>query len=163
MPNGLTCALLLGCTLHVRPALAADPPQPAGAEQAFLARNAGAQGVVALAGLQYKVLRSGPANGPHPRRTDTIRVRYEGRLLDGRVFNTSADQGRGETVFLLQTLIPGWVAALQLMRPGDVWMLYVPAYLAYGAAGKSYIPPASTLIFQVELVAIEPSPAAPTP
>ena len=64
-------------------------------------------------------------------------------------------------MFPLQKLIPGWVAALQLMRPGDVWMLYVPAYLAYGAAGKSYIPPDSTLIFHVELVASEPAATAP--
>lgn len=90
-------------------------------------------------------------------------MRYQGRFLDGRVFSTSTDQGRGETVFPLQKLIPGWVAALQLMRPGDVWMLYVPAYLAYGAAGKNYIPPDSTLVFQVELVGIEPAGAAPAP
>ena len=148
--------------LGAAPSFAAGVQAP-DAERAFLARNAAQDGVVVLPGLQYRVLKSGPTDGPHPRRTDTIRVRYEGRFLDGHVFNTSADQGRGETVFPLQKLIPGWVAALRLMRPGDVWMLYVPAYLAYGAAGKSYIPPDSTLIFHVELVAIEPAATAPAP
>jgi FKBP-type peptidyl-prolyl cis-trans isomerase len=126
------------------------------AEQAFLTRNAQAAGIVALPGLQYRILKSGPADGPHPRRSDDITVRYVGRFLDGKVFNTSPDNGAGTTVFPLQKLIPGWVAALPLMRPGDVWMLYLPSYLAYGAGGKSYIPPDSTLVFQVELVAVTP-------
>ena len=137
------------------PAAVAPPtPQAPGAEAAFLDGNAKAPGVVVLPGLQYQVLKSGPADCPHPRRTDDITVRYEGRLIDGQVFNTSPDEGAGTTVFPLQKLIPGWVAALQMMRPGDVWRLYVPAYLAYGAAGKAYIPPGATLIFKVELVAI---------
>ena len=162
MPSRLIAAIGVVATLAASPSLSAAGQAP-DAERAFLARNAAQDGVVALPGLQYKVLRSGPGDGPHPRRTDTIRVRYEGRFLDGKVFNTSADQGRGETVFPLQKLIPGWVAALQLMRPGDVWMLYVPAYLAYGPVGKTYIPPDSTLVFHVELTGIEPAPAAPAP
>ena len=123
-------------------------------EHTFLARNATAPGVVTLPGLQYKVLRSGPANGRRPTRADEVTVRYEGRFPDGRVFSTSADQGRGATTFTLQKLIPGWLSALQLMRPGDEWMLYVPSHLGYGAAGKSYIPPNSTLVFRVELVSV---------
>ena len=130
------------------------PPDAIAQERAFLAHNAHEPGVIVLPGVQYRVLRSGPADGPHPRRADDITVRYEGRFVDGKVFNTSSDQGAGTTVFSLQSLIPGWVAALQLMRPGDIWELVVPAYLAYGPAGKSYIPPNTTLIFRVELVGI---------
>lgn len=129
-------------------------PDPIAQERAFLAHNAHEPGVIVLSGVQYRVLRSGPADGPHPRRADDITVRYEGRFMDGKVFNTSSDHGAGTTVFPLQNLIPGWVAALQLMRPGDIWELVVPAYLAYGPMGKSYIPPNSTLIFRVELVGI---------
>ena len=124
------------------------------AEQAFLAQNAKVDGVVTLPGLQYKIVKSGPVDGPHPRRADDITVRYVGAFPDGKVFSATLDNGAGTEVFPLQKLIPGWIAALQLMRPGDVWMLYVPAYLAYGAAGKSYIPPDSTLVFKVELVSV---------
>ena len=132
------------------------------AEQAFLAGNAKADGVVVLPGLQYKIVRSGPADGPHPRRADDITVHYVGKFPDGKTFSTTPDNGAGTEVFPLQKLIPGWIAALQLMRPGDVWMLYVPSYLGYGAAGKSYIPPDSTLVFQVELVSVAPPADAPT-
>jgi FKBP-type peptidyl-prolyl cis-trans isomerase len=143
-------------------ALAAERPVSTAEESAFLKRNGAAEGVVTLPGLQYKVLKSGPADGPHPLRSDDITVRYEGRFIDGKVFNTSPDAGAGETVFPLQKLIPGWIGALQMMRPGDVWMLYIPAYLAYGAAGKSSILPDSTLIFRVELVAVsKPPPEKP--
>jgi peptidylprolyl isomerase/FKBP-type peptidyl-prolyl cis-trans isomerase FklB len=117
--------------------------------------------MVSLPALQYRILKSGPADGPHPKRSDDVTVRYEGRFLDGKVFSTSADGGAGPTTFELQKLIPGWIAALQLMRPGDVWMLYVPETLAYGAVGKSYIPPHKTLVFRVELVSVAPHPAAP--
>jgi len=138
------------------PAMAAPNGAGTPEEQAFLARNARADGVVVLPGLQYRILKSGPADGPHPSRADDITVRYVGQFLDGKTFNTSPDNGAGTTVFPLQKLIPGWVAALPLMRPGDVWMLYLPSYLAYGAPGKSYIPPDSTLVFRVELVAVSP-------
>lgn len=130
-------------------------------EQAFLARNARAEGVVSLPGLQYRVLKSGPADGPHPKRGDDVTVRYEGRFLNGQVFNTSADHGAGTTTYELQKLIPGWIALVKLMRPGDVWMFYVPANLAYGAEGKSYIPPDQTLVYRVELVSTAPHAAPP--
>ena len=159
------------CTAFLRPAAAlavialstaaaAQPPLPTG-EAAFLARNGGAEGVVALPGLQYRVLKSGPADGAHPARADTITVRYVGRFLDGKVFNTSPNDGAGETTFPLGKLIPGWQAALPMMRPGDVWMLWLPANLAYGHAGKSYIPPDTPLAFRVELVAVTKATPAP--
>lgn len=127
----------------------------------FIAANAHAPGVVVLPGLQYKVLKSGPADGPHALRSDDITVRYEGRFADGKLFDASPDDGRGTTVFPLQKLIPGWIAALQLMRPGDVWMLYLPPNLAYGAKGKGPIPPDTPLVFKVELVSVAPHADAP--
>lgn len=142
----------------------ADPvaTEPASDHGAFLAANATAAGVVALPGLQYKVLKSGPATGSHPTRADTIVVRYEGRFVTGAVFDSSQDQPGGTVTFPLGKLIPGWVAALQMMRPGDEWLIVVPPYLAYGAAGKGPIPPESTLVFKVELVGIGPkAPATP--
>lgn len=144
--------------------LAPKQPGPSTpAEQAFLRSAAAASGAIVLPGLQYRVLRSGPADGPHPKRSDDIVVRYRGVLPDGRVFSTSPDDGKETTRFALQRLIPGWIAALQLMRPGDVWRLYVPAYLAYGAPGKDAIPPLSTLTFEVELVSIPAPAASPLP
>jgi FKBP-type peptidyl-prolyl cis-trans isomerase len=119
---------------------------------------------VTLPGLQYEVLRSGPADGPHPTRSDTVTMRYTGRLTDGSVFSMSPDNGRTAYPFDVKGVIPGMSAALQLMRPGDVWRLTLPAYLAYGALGRQYtapqpllqrdIPPNSILIFDVELISI---------
>ena len=149
---------LLARSSGAREAAAVDPLAE---ERAFLARNAREPGVVALPGLQYRVLRSGPVAGRRATRADDVTVRYEGRFLDGKVFSTSADGGRGTTTFPLQKLIPGWLSGLQLMRPGDEWMFYVPAHLAYGAAGKSYIPPDRTLVFRVELVSLAPSAEQP--
>ncbi len=149
----LAAALLLG------PAARAQAPA-AGDEAAFLARNAAEPGVTALPGLQYKVLHRGPGDGAHPARTDEVTVRYEGRFLDGRVFDTSPDAGAGAVAFPLGKLIPGWQEALPLMRPGDVWMLWLPAVLAYGHAGKGRIPPDSPLAFKIELVSVsKPAPA----
>jgi len=163
--KSLTMAFTLALALAIGAGVArADPAptEPPSDHGAFLSGNATAPGVVALPGLQYKVLKSGPATGSHPTRADNIVVRYEGRFVNGQVFNTSPDEGAGTTTFPLGRLIPGWVAALQMMRPGDVWMLYVPPYLAYGAAGKDTIPPESTLVFKVELVGIGPrEPAKP--
>ncbi len=142
------------------------PPPPAAvvaADRATLERNARAPDVVTLPGLQYQVLASGPAGGVRGSRGDDVTVRYVGRFLDGRVFNTSPDGGAGVTTFPLQRLIPGWLAALQLMRPGDRWRLWLPPHLAYGWRGKDYIPPDATLVFYVELVSATPHPPEGTP
>ncbi len=117
----------------------------------------GAPGVTTLAGIRYKVLKSGPTDGMHPRRSDEITVRYEGRLTSGKVFDSSAEDKTGTATFPLGKLIPGWIAALQLMRPGDAWELWIPAYMAYGEKGVGPIPPNTDLIFKVELVSIKPS------
>ena len=105
-------------------------------------------------GLKYKVLRSGPASGRSPTRSDSVTVHYRGTLENGTVFDSSYDRGE-PTSFGVTQVIPGWTEALQLMKPGDKWLLHIPHYLAYGnraIGGK--IPPYSDLIFEVELLRI---------
>ena len=125
---------------------------------AFLAKNATAEGVQTLPAIQYKVLKSGPADGRVTTRNSIIHVRYEGRFLNGKVFNTSAEvsPADGIAVFPLQKLIPGWITVLQLMKPGDEWEVYLPPEFGYGARGKDTVPPNSLLIFRIELVSSEP-------
>ena len=92
---------------------------PAAAQDAnaeFFARNAQAPGVKTIPGIQYKVLKSGPETGAHPKRSSTIKVRYEGKFLDGRVFDSSKNDPDGAVTFPLGKLIPGWVTVLPLMR-----------------------------------------------
>ena len=123
--------------------------------------------VVHLAGPSYEVLRSGPTEGPRPLRSDDVSIRYVGRLADGSVFSTSANNGAGPSTFSVRSVIPGFSSLVQLMRPGDRWRFMLPAYLGYGHAGRRFtppeetlkrdIPPESELIFDVELVSIMPS------
>lgn len=122
--------------------------------QAFLAENARAEGVITTAsGLQYKVLQPGKG-GASPGPDDRVKVHYHGTLIDGRVFDSSID--RGEPIsFGLNQVIKGWTEGLQLMVVGQKNRLFIPSELAYGehgAGGK--IGPGSTLIFDVELLAI---------
>ncbi|MEI6439362.1 MAG: FKBP-type peptidyl-prolyl cis-trans isomerase [Alphaproteobacteria bacterium] len=125
---------------------------------AFLATNAKAQGVVTLpSGLQYKIVKSGPADGIKPIPGDEVKVNYEGKLISGKVFDSSYQRGV-PAALPLDALVPGWIEALQLMRPGDAWLLYVPANLAYGENGAGEIPPGSTLIFKIELLGVLPGP-----
>lgn len=122
--------------------------------EAFLAANAKKEGVKTLpSGLQYKVLKSG--SGKTPKATDTVKTHYHGTLIDGTVFDSSVE--RGEPVeFPVNGVIPGWTEALQLMKEGDKWQLFVPAKLAYGERGAGgKIGPNSTLIFEVELLSIQ--------
>lgn len=121
--------------------------------ETFLAENKEKDGVVALpSGLQYKVLKAG--EGPHPTFLDTVTVHYRGALIDGREFDNSYQRGKPHS-FPLNRVIPGWVEALQKMRVGDRWQLFVPHYLAYGDAGFSnVIPPNATLVFEMELLGI---------
>ena len=105
-------------------------------------------------GLQYQVVASGPATGRSPTRLDTVKVHYRGTLTNGTVFDSSLERGM-PAVFGVGQVIPGWTEALQLMKPGDKWMLYIPARLAYGdRAMGDKIPANSTLIFLVELLEI---------
>lgn len=129
--------------------------------QAFLAANKAKEGVVTLpSGLQYQVVRKG--DGASPKATDTVKVHYEGTLIDGTVFDSSI-QRKEPAVFPVRGVIPGWTEALQHMHVGDKWKLFIPAELAYGARGAGrVIGPNSVLIFEVELLGIEPSDAKPS-
>ncbi|MCU7497440.1 MAG: FKBP-type peptidyl-prolyl cis-trans isomerase [Ignavibacteria bacterium] len=121
---------------------------------AFLAANKNKPGVKTTAsGLQYKVVSSG--NGPTPKLTDKVKVNYRGTLVNGTEFDNSYKRGE-PIVFNVNSVIKGWTEALQLMKVGDKWQLYIPAELAYGEQGAAQIiPPNSTLIFDVELLGIE--------
>jgi peptidylprolyl isomerase/FKBP-type peptidyl-prolyl cis-trans isomerase FklB len=124
------------------------------ANTAFLAKNAKQPGVVTLPdGLQYKIVTSGPAGGQHPKVTDEVKVNYEGKLLTGEVFDSSFARGQ-PAAFPLDGLIPGWVEALQLMRPGDEWTLWTPPALGYGDEAKGPIPANSVLHFRIQLLGV---------
>ena len=122
--------------------------------EAFLAENAKKEGVVTLpSGLQYKVLNAG--SGKSPKASDSVECHYEGRLINGTKFDSSYDRGETATFGVTQ-VIAGWVEALQLMKEGDKWQLYIPYNLAYGERGAgAQIPPYTTLIFDVELVKVK--------
>ncbi len=141
---GLICALSFAF-----PALARD------ANATFFAKNARVPGVTTIPGIQYKILKSGPADGVSPTRASTIKVRYEGRFLDGRVFDSSKNDPDGAASFPLDRLIPGWVTVLQLMKPGDAWIVYLPPEYAYGRAGNDTIPPNAPLEFEIELLSVD--------
>jgi FKBP-type peptidyl-prolyl cis-trans isomerase len=146
----LSLALVPGLALFLSSPLAAEAGQ-----------------IVSLPGLQYKILRSGPADGVRPTRSDRVSIRYVGRLADGSVFSTSPDKGAGATSFDVRMVIPGFSALVQLMRPGDRWEFRIPGYLGYGHEGKKTasgdaslrqeIPADATLIFEVELVGVAPA------
>jgi FKBP-type peptidyl-prolyl cis-trans isomerase FklB len=134
------------------PQLNAGPSANALAGKAFLEKNAKEAGVVTLPqGLQYKVVREGPQGGLHPTQADEVKVHYEGKLLDGTVFDSSYERGV-PAVFPLDGLVPAWVIALQRMKAGDEWILYVPPALGYGAQDKGEIPPDSVLVFRLQLL-----------
>ena len=127
---------------------------------AFLAQNAKADGVITLPdGLQYKVVEQGGTGGASPLADDHVIVHYEGKLLDGTVFDSSYQRGQPAT-FVVNQLIPAWTEALQKMKPGDTWMLYVPPKLGYGGEGAGPIPPNSVLIFKMKLIGILPRDAS---
>lgn len=154
--------LALVFTLVFTVSACADPraAQNMAQARAFLATNAKAEGVITLpSGLQYKVVQSGPAGGASPRADDRVIVNYEGKLLDGTVFDSSYQSGHPAT-FVVGQLIPAWTLALQKMKPGDVWMLYAPPRLAYGEEGAGPIPPNAALIFKIELIGILPRDAS---
>lgn len=120
----------------------------------FLAANAVKEGVITTpSGLQYKVLVKG--EGEVPQSTDKVKVHYEGRLIDGTVFDASSKHGTEPSSFKANGVIRGWTEALTMMPVGSKWQLYIPQELGYGERQMGNIPPYSTLIFDVELVGIE--------
>jgi FKBP-type peptidyl-prolyl cis-trans isomerase FklB len=126
----------------------------------FLAENAKKEGVITLpSGLQYKVLVQG--DGPVPAIDEKVKVKYEGRLVDGTVFDASAKHGDNPIEFKPNQVIKGWTEALTMMPVGSKWQLYIPYELAYGDRDSGQIKPFSALIFDVELVGIDrPQPQA---
>ena len=137
------------------------------AGQAFLEANAKKEGVRTkeVAGrdgvkaeLQYKILKSGPP-GPSPKEGDTVEVHYVGTLIDGAVFDSSVKRGFPAT-FGVTEVLPGWTSALQMMKAGDKWEVFLPPGLAYGEYPTSHIGPNSTLVFEIELLSFY-TPQAP--
>lgn len=123
------------------------------ANEKFLADNAKKEGVKVLpSGLQYKVLKEG--TGALPTDTSTVKCLYEGRLIDGTVFDSNTEEGRDpfEVNLGMPRVIPGWVEALKLMPAGSKWEVYIPQDLAYGAQDMGQIKPFSTLVFTIEVL-----------
>ena len=137
--------------------------------QVFLAENKNKEGVRvkevtardgSKAELQYKIVKSGPP-GPSPKKADTVEVHYVGRLIDGTEFDNSIKRGFPAT-FGVTDVLPGWSEALQMMKAGDEWELYLPPNLAYGEFPTSHIGPNSTLVFDVQLLSFfTPKPQTP--
>lgn len=125
------------------------------AGRTFLEENKKKERVITLSsGLQYEVLTQG--EGEKPKATDKVKCHYHGTLLNGAVFDSSVQRGE-PAVFGVNQVIKGWVEALQLMPVGSKWRLYIPSELAYGEQGAgNAIEPNSALIFDVELLGIEP-------
>ncbi|MCK2185660.1 FKBP-type peptidyl-prolyl cis-trans isomerase [Halomonas getboli] len=124
------------------------------AGEAFQAENAKKDGVtVTDSGLQYREIESG--DGATPADGDTVKVNYEGKLIDGTVFDSSYQRGEPVT-FQVGQVIEGWQEALKKMSVGDTWEVVIPADLAYGARGQGPIGPNETLVFKVELLDVNP-------
>jgi peptidylprolyl isomerase/FKBP-type peptidyl-prolyl cis-trans isomerase FklB len=122
----------------------------------FLARNAAAKGVVTSpSGLQYFVVRSGPAAGRQPRQGDTVVFDYEGKLTTGETFDSSYARGLPISG-AVGDFVPGFNEALMMMRPGDEWIVWIPPELGYGDAATGTIPPGSILRFRMELREVLP-------
>lgn len=124
------------------------------AGKSFLEENGKREEVkITASGLQYEILEEG--TGKQPKSTDKVTVHYTGKLIDGTVFDSSVERGVPATFGVTQ-VIPGWVEALQLMKEGAKWRLYIPSNLAYGPNGAGgVIGPNATLIFDVELIKVE--------
>lgn len=155
----LKAAVALALALAACQKKAEADPNAAVAAAAYMAENGKKPGVKTLpSGLQYEIVRAGPETGARPSVRDEVKVHYEGKLVNGKVFDSSYERGQ-PAAMPLSGLIPAWVEALQLMRPGDEWILYVPPEQGYGAEGAgSDIPPNSALIFRIELIDVLPAP-----
>lgn len=156
--NNYKIAAVLFSALLASSVYAADTMQsPEAAKKqgnAFLMINKNKKSIVTLpSGLQYEVITQG--KGKKPTKDDMVTVDYEGKLINGEVFDSSYKRGQPAT-FPVSGVIPGWTEALQLMNEGSTWMLYIPANLAYGEAGAGgAIGPNETLIFKVHLINVK--------
>jgi len=150
---------LLMTSLFSSPIVTADANLAAknlAAGQKFLAENQHHAKVHVLpSGLQYRILQEGAGQPPSP--TDFVTVHYRGTLIDGMEFDSSHRHNAPAT-FAVNAVIPGWTEALQLMKPGAKWTVYIPPQLAYGSRGVGrLIGPNATLIFDIELIAVKPA------
>merc|ERR1711871_751137 len=123
--------------------------------KAFLAANAKKEGVTVLAsGLQYKILKSGPDGSPKPQADTPCDCHYQGTLIDGTKFDSSYDRGE-PTKFAPNQVIAGWTEAMQLMKEGDKWQLFIPSELAYGDSGAGgIIKGGNALVFEMEIIKV---------
>jgi FKBP-type peptidyl-prolyl cis-trans isomerase len=139
------------------PAAAAPVPPETPAGPDFLAKNGAAKGVVTTAsGLEYFVMKSGPASGAHPAAQDSATFDYEVKLLNGQSIDSSYE--RGEPLSgKVGDFVPGFTEALELMRPGDEWIVWVPPQLGYGSEDKGPIPGNSVLRFRLALHKVTPA------
>lgn len=143
---------LAGCQ---KAGAALAPADPA-AGKAFLEKTAKEDGVQRLpSGSLYKVLKAGPAEGRSPGPQDEVKVHYELSTITGEKLESSFDTG-SPAVFGVSQVVPGWTEALQKMKPGDVWMLYLPPEQGYGDMQAGPIPPGSVLVFKIELIDMLP-------
>lgn len=123
------------------------------ANRDWLAAKAREEGVMSLPkGIYYKVLKSGNPDGQRPTRRSIVTAHYTGRTINGKKFDSS--RGGVAPAFRLSELIEGWIIAMQEMHVGDQWEVYIPAEMGYGKYGQPGIPGGSTLIFEIELLAI---------
>ena len=146
---------LLGCSKSTQPGGDANAGSvPPAAAAAPASNNQSTNMITTASGLKYQVLKHGTGT-VSPKATDTVTVHYEGKLLDGTVVDSSIARGQPAS-FPLNRVIPGWTEGLQLMKVGDKFKFVIPANLAYGPNSPTpTIPPNSTLVFEVELLAIQ--------
>lgn len=151
----LGSALVLAASVFMvtaMPTADAQAPDWVATQQSFLTENAKKSGWKATqSGLQYTVLKPGDGKTPKPAVGSEVTVHYEGRLIDGRVFDSSYQRNEPAT-FPLSGVIMGWQEGVPLMRVGEVWEFAIPAALAYGDRDLGVIPPQSTLLFKIELL-----------
>lgn len=163
-PIVILAACNAGANNNASPQPSANAAENLKASQDFLAQNKAKAGIVTTkSGLQYQIIESGDKAGKHPTYDSIVRANYEGKLLNGEVFDSSYARGQAAE-FPVSQLIPAWTEALQLMRPGDEWMIWVDPNLGYGNMGtppgceiagmQCVIPPNSLLIFRLRLESI---------
>ena len=149
--------LLIGAAVALGAASPSQTPPETPDGPNFLAENGTAKGVVTTAsGLEYFVVKSGPASGTHPAPQDTVTFDYEVKLLNGQLIDSSYAAGQPLTG-RADAFVPGFTEALKLMRPGDEWIVWIPPALAYGAKDKGPIPANSVLRFKLALHSVKPA------